>query len=232
MKVLMLLLALNLSAVPVPETSASFTCERPSIQYGQETTLSWKVAGVDSVFISTIGEVPAEGRKVVRPENSTEYTLMAEGANVNAVIKLKVAVEGGRGQDDFPRDLDRFKFPNTFTMSNSSTTQQLGRIHKILQDDMRFSVKEYQTDEGFFFLTNSSQRDYLLDPSERRIRARYISYLVKVGKQDGRTKALPVTISSMIEYIRGGESTKRLETTDTLYQTEAIRLRTKITGGP
>lgn len=226
----LVLCLLGAFAFPTAQIGVAFTSERQSIQHGQETTLHWKVSGAESVFISGIGSVSAEGTKVVRPETSTEYTLIAEGASINSVTKLKISVEGGRGDDDYPKDLDRFKYPIRLTKTASSLPEQLGRIHTILQDEMSFSVKEFQTNEGFFFLTNSSQRDHLVDNSERRIRARYISYLVKVGKPDGASNQVSIVISSMIEYIRGGESTRRLEMTDTLYRQEAERLRAKING--
>lgn len=205
-----------------------FTSESSSLQFGSATRLGWQVAGAESVFISGVGKVPTEGTATIRPERTADYILVAEKQGVRSSASIHIKVEGGRGDDDFPSNVDRFRYPIDFTRNITSIPNQLGLIHTVLQDEMKFTVKEYQTDEGFFFLTNSSPRDYLLDSSDSRIRARFISYLVKTRPQNTSNKQVSIQISLLIEYIRGAESTRRTESDDALYHREAERLRKAI----
>lgn len=212
------------------ELGVSFTSDKQKIKPNETVTLSWKVQGADSIFISGVGSVPREGNKEITLTDTTEFTMVVEGWGVASVTKLKIIVEGGRGPNDYPKDLNVFRFPITFKRSVAWRGDALGQIHTILQDRMKFSVDEHASGDDFVFLTNISQRDELVDPSENRIRFRTLSYLVTVGKQDPRTKEIPITISTFIQYVRGGEGTPRNETSDTVHRKAADLLRSFIEG--
>jgi OmpA family/K319L-like, PKD domain len=58
-----------------------FISNPPTIQSGQASQLSWKVLNAQTVTISGIGTVAAEGTSSVSPAQTTTYTLTATNAN-------------------------------------------------------------------------------------------------------------------------------------------------------
>jgi LysM repeat protein len=73
-----------------------FIADPRSIQAGQSSTLSWRVINADTVNISGIGNVPAQGTAPVSPTATTTYTLTARN-NVNEeTATATVVVTGAR----------------------------------------------------------------------------------------------------------------------------------------
>ena len=75
----------------------SFTASPPNIDAGQTATLSWTVAGATSVSISPgIGNVnPQTGSTQVSPQQTTTYTLNANGPGGSVNATAIVSVGGG-----------------------------------------------------------------------------------------------------------------------------------------
>lgn len=62
----------------IPKTA--FALDAHEIQAGSSATLRWKVDGVDKVVIEPdIGEVPAQGERVLKPSKTTTYALQIRG---------------------------------------------------------------------------------------------------------------------------------------------------------
>lgn len=71
----------------------SFTANPSAIALGGSSTLTWATAGATSVAISPgFASVPVNGSLVVRPTQTTEYTLTATGAGGSATAKVTVTV--------------------------------------------------------------------------------------------------------------------------------------------
>lgn len=70
-----------------------FSATPPSINPGESSTLSWATQGGSRVEISGIGEVPANGSRVVSPAQTTTYTLTvraADGTQITAPVIVTV----------------------------------------------------------------------------------------------------------------------------------------------
>jgi hypothetical protein len=79
----------------VPPTILSFSADPSSIQPGESTTLRWNVSGSTACRIDQgIGEVPAEGSRIVSPLKTTTYTFTAVNAHGNVTAKTIVTVLG------------------------------------------------------------------------------------------------------------------------------------------
>ncbi len=69
-----------------------FVANPTNINQGQSSELSWKVINADTVTISTLGTVAAEGKAPVSPSQTTTYTLTAKNAtseqNATAVVTV------------------------------------------------------------------------------------------------------------------------------------------------
>jgi len=65
------------------------------IQSGQQSALDWQVLNADSVTISGIGNVPANGQRSVSPTQTTQYTLTARNSRgeVTAVATVSVTAQ-------------------------------------------------------------------------------------------------------------------------------------------
>jgi hypothetical protein len=82
-------------------TIAQFKADKTTVAGGSAVVLSWKTALADTVTLSAegdevlgrkTGEEAADGALVVRPEATTEYTLVASGLGGMDRVKLTVAV--------------------------------------------------------------------------------------------------------------------------------------------
>jgi hypothetical protein len=202
-----------------------------SIECGQSATLAWKVKGGSNVYISNIGGVPAQGIQSVSPKETTTYVLVADGASGHELQKVQLNVSKcSRGDDEFPTDFNRFQHPVTINPSIDSLSKFLAHVHKVLQDDMGFSVKEFQNQDGqFVFITKLSIRSHLVRQNEKRIGSRRISYLITINKNSIRD-GVTCTIKTLIEYRRRVEGTWRLETNEEFYNEESNKLRQRVDG--
>jgi len=69
-----------------------------SISAGQSATLIWIVSNADEVSIDQgIGEVDSEGRKRVKPTETTKYTITATGPGGTKTKSIEVVVESAAG---------------------------------------------------------------------------------------------------------------------------------------
>ena len=78
-----------------PPTINSFTADSYHITSGESVTLSWNVAGADSVTINQgIGTVASTGTKVVNPTATITYTLTATNTtdNVTSTVTINVGI--------------------------------------------------------------------------------------------------------------------------------------------
>ncbi len=85
----------TVEAGPVqPARISSFTASEMNIVAGEETTLSWNVSNAAEISLDQgIGDVQAVASVDVSPEETTTYTLRAEGGGAVAVGKITVTVE-------------------------------------------------------------------------------------------------------------------------------------------
>jgi hypothetical protein len=113
-------------------------------------------------YSTNIGSVSAEGTRRVSPKETITYVLISDGPFEHEPQETQLTVsECSRGDDEFPTDLNRFQNPVTINRAAGSLPKFLAMIHRILQDDMGFSIKEFQnSDEQFVFITKLSQRVY------------------------------------------------------------------------
>ncbi len=78
---------------PPPAPTARITANPLVIERGQSSTLSWTTANSDKVTISGVGPVATAGTQSVTPSRSTDYTVVAKGANgasVEATVRVTV----------------------------------------------------------------------------------------------------------------------------------------------
>jgi peptidoglycan-associated lipoprotein len=64
---------------PPPAPSASLSANPTTVERGQSTRLTWSTQNATDVTIEGIGRVDANGSQDVRPEQSTNYRLVAKG---------------------------------------------------------------------------------------------------------------------------------------------------------
>jgi hypothetical protein len=202
-----------------------------SIKAGESAVLSWKVENANSLLISGIGRVNAEGSQQVSPLSTTKYTLVAENPSIVSSKTVDLMVSGGRGSDEFPQDYSLYRYPVTYRRSTASLVTFLEQIRGILQDDMTFSVRGPQS-EGtrYLFITNRSERGYLMQPDDarNRIGRRRISYIVEVEPIGANAKEFNYTIKGLIEYKRRIEATWRIESEESMYRAESDRLNGRL----
>jgi hypothetical protein len=74
--------------LPGAPTVEVFTAEPALISPGELITVSWRVSGAERVFIDQFGDVPAEGQRQFRPEQTTDFrlTAIAPGGRETVVI--------------------------------------------------------------------------------------------------------------------------------------------------
>jgi len=199
-----------------------------SIWVGDSSEVTWDVRDANKVYISHIGKVPISGKKKISPDNTTSYTIFAEGASGIASQTVILEVEGGRG-NGFP-DRNDFKYPLSYKSPTLSLIDLINHIHNVLQDIMEFSLDEYEDPQGglFLFITRKSQKSYLVQKHERRIGARRISYLVEVKKPTHQSSNLTFTIKTLIEYRLRIERTWRPERDESIYQQAGRKLKEEI----
>ena len=79
---------------PPKHPTASLTAEPATIERGQAATLRWSSTDATELTISGLGVVAGQGRREVRPDESTVYRLTATGpggsATANAAVNVTV----------------------------------------------------------------------------------------------------------------------------------------------
>lgn len=78
---------------------------------GQSSTVTWRISDASSRFISGIGNVPASGTRIVRPDRNTTYTLSASGAGGSCVLAAAVTVHANQQYGYFQPVVQSFIAP-------------------------------------------------------------------------------------------------------------------------
>ena len=81
------------TGVTQPVTIARFQAVPDRIRSGESATLDWQVLNADSVTISTLGTVQANGQRQVSPTQTTQYRLTARNARGEVSAVATVVVE-------------------------------------------------------------------------------------------------------------------------------------------
>lgn len=199
------------------------------INIGQIAELTWQVSNAKRVYISTLGRVNSSGSQKLYPDKTTIISIIAEGDNNITSKSIKIIVMGTRG-DGLSPDENLFRYPHSYDTTGVNYTDLLDVIHNVLQDTMGFSIQnEHKLHYGpFIFLTNYSQKGYLVDSNERTIGARRIAYAVEVKLINRLKNKVRYTIKSVIQYRKKIVRTWRLETSDSLYNNESERLHSNV----
>jgi len=225
MSLLMWVLIAGLAKAQSQTPTIEMKIEPQVLSSGQTTVLSWKVTGGDKVFISQFGKVGVAGQEQIKPNETTIYSLIAEGPEGVATRSITVEVSGTKGDDEFPEE-ENFKYQLSYKTTAPSLPEFLDYIHYALQDSMQFSLKEYHDDAGkVVFRTNISQRGYLVEGQEKKIGARGIAYWIELTEQKSSTNEFNYLIKTLIKYRLKLERTWRVEDNEALYQQEARRLQ-------
>lgn len=200
-----------------------------TINSGQHAVLTWKVSNADRIYISSLGKVGTSGRQELSPDKTKTYSLIADGPNGIASRSIEVVVKGSKGNGECPKE-DMLKHPFTYKAIGNNYTDVIDIIHGVLQNEMGFSIqREYELRNGpFIFLTNCSQKGYLLNKSDKTIGSRRIAYEVEIKGPSSSNNFVEYTIRSAIQYRKRIIETWRQESTDSLYLQESKRLQVLI----
>jgi peptidoglycan-associated lipoprotein len=77
---------------PAPVPSATIAASPDDLQQGQPAQLTWRTENAQSISISGIGTVAAQGSTSVRPQSSTTYVLTATGPGGSKEASARVTV--------------------------------------------------------------------------------------------------------------------------------------------
>jgi len=81
------------AAPPAPPTpTASLVANPDVIQPGQQVTLTWQTSNANEITIAGIGTLPASGSRLVAPNASTTYNLVAKGPGGSSDASARVTV--------------------------------------------------------------------------------------------------------------------------------------------
>src|SRR2546421_9614159 len=139
------------------------------ISAGESATLEWQAPPSANVVLIGAGRVEPSGSHVVSPAQTQNYTIVAESRAGMLVQSVTVEVSGSRGVD-FPTDDSQYRFPLSVERAVQSKAAFLESVHRLLQNDLGFSVKTYsQRNNEVVFLTNSGERGDLVGADERRL---------------------------------------------------------------
>jgi hypothetical protein len=81
------------TSATAPVQIVRFQASPDRIRAGQQSTIDWQVLNADSVTITEIGAVPANGTRSVSPRATTQYRLTATNRNGSASATTTVVVE-------------------------------------------------------------------------------------------------------------------------------------------
>lgn len=219
------LLSLMLVAVSVFAADVQLSAEPQLINSGATAVLHWNAPSASNVILLGHGKVDPSGSLAVSPRETTLYTVVADGPAGLLAKTLSIEVQGARGVD-FPSDQEQFRYPLSDRRKVRSESAFLDGVHRLLQNDMGFSVRAYSVGGVFVFLTNSSERpDLVGDDERRRMRARRISYWLDVQDQGG---VLAYTLKTLIEFQLRAEETWHKEGREDLYQRKGADLLTRL----
>ena len=211
---------------------------------GDAATLTWKLKDGQSAYILGVGKVTGSGSLLVRPQQGTTYTLLTgdRSAITSNAVEIKVR-NGRRGDDTCTLNQSAYKYPKSFTVTDSSTISFLNTLHHVLQDNMGFSLSEVQTppmEPHFVFSTNCFIRSNLIFPDDekafpddKRIGARRVAYQIEISESPnragpGQTPTLKYVVSTFIQYKKKIERTWRLDQNEAVYNKAVEMLQNEI----
>lgn len=200
-----------------------------TINIGQFAILTWQVTNAERIYISTLGKVNPSGSQKISPDKTTIISIIAEGIGSISSKSKEVVIMGTRGESLCP-DEHLLQYPFTYKKDSVNYTDVLDVIHDVLQDTMGFSIySEHQLHNGpYIFLTNYSQKSYLVGGNERTIGARRIAYAVEIKMRDCLNHNVEYVIKSAIQYRLKIGKVWRQETNEQFYLREAQRLKKNV----
>jgi hypothetical protein len=232
--VLGFLLAMPLAALPPAqvESDLSFTLEpSSSVSIGNPIKLCWSSPKDSVVFISYIGSVTTSGCKDLRPVSSTTFTLLLENNRGVFSRSVKVDVLGQKGvDDDFPSAEQAFTYPVDGTRDGLSFLDFVTRLHRVLQDKMKLSVKKEEYDcatSRVRFVTNLHEDRSLIGNAETTIKGRRFSYKIEVFNSP---KRVMYSIVTLVQSQRMVEERWQVDSSEALHRQITDKLTRAIAG--
>jgi peptidoglycan-associated lipoprotein len=80
---------------PAVAPTATVAASPNVIQQGQSTTLTWQTSNATEIAIAGLGALPSSGSRLVMPDASTTYTLVAKGPGGTKDATARVTVNTG-----------------------------------------------------------------------------------------------------------------------------------------
>ena len=77
---------------PAPAPSATLAASPNDLQQGQSARLTWSTQNAQTISISGIGTVAAQGTTTVQPQSSTTYVLTANGPGGSKEASARITV--------------------------------------------------------------------------------------------------------------------------------------------
>lgn len=198
---------------------------------GNQYKISWTLPSNAIVYISFLGKQGPVGESIVKPENSTIYSMIANINGQTFTESAEAKVHGARG-DGYCPDQDMFtqyRYQYKVPLENG-ITNFLDLVRQTLQEELGFSIIEdhLDSDGRYVFLTACSQRDYLLEPDENTLAARTIAYRVELTIPDQYDEQIVYSIKCALQYRKKVVKTFRREDNEKLHRQEALRLHNKL----
>lgn len=150
-----------------------------SVQAGDSVTLTWQAAG-PRAYLSGVGVVSTQGTAVVVPRLTTTYRLVTDVPTQTEDVTISIF--GIKGDTDFFPKLNDYSGKLENNKSIGSLVDYLGSLHRLLQDDLKFSLNEFCKGDTCIFQTHSSEVSEFLPIKEYGMRSQRISLLVSVKK--------------------------------------------------
>ncbi|MCL2206681.1 MAG: OmpA family protein [Fibromonadales bacterium] len=206
-----------------------FDVSEESISVGQSATLIWMVANADEVSIEpSIGEVESEGRKRVRPKETTKYTITATGSGGTKKKSIEVVVESAAGPSvEFSASSESVQKgqPVTLTwMVTDATEVNIEGIGKVKNSGTR-NVKPSATGVTTFTLTATGPGGTKTEAVEVEVLGGPLPVILFTASSEnitnGQTVTLSWQVSNATEVIIEGlgkvpaKGTKKLKPTET-----------------
>jgi len=185
--------------------------------------------GLENAYILGLGRVHAEGARVIAPQDTTEYTLLADSPNGVVSKTVAVSVSGSRGIEYAQGDGEEFAYRLSQRKAVSSLSTFINKVHDVLQNELQFTVRASGGGGQVLALTtNLSDRPSLVGPEEKRIAARRLAYRVEMQNTGTQPGEITCDVKTLIQYRRRVEQTWRKDTDEALHRAQAAALLRRI----
>jgi uncharacterized repeat protein (TIGR01451 family) len=178
--------------------NVSFTASDYSIREGEDITLNWSTANVDSLTISGVNSTALSGSTTVGPRSNTTYTLTAtkNGQSINCPISIAVDEDnggGGGGGSSSPRC--------ELTISDSKIKR--GDQITLKWDTSRATKVEIEDDNGKTIMStdkySSKEKDEYYDGSIKLKPTKDTTYTLVASKgSKDRTCKVKVDVDDLV----------------------------------